>query len=96
MDDEDYDREDDPCDHDDYDTDILTGRCMCWRCGESWYATGDEIDRELRFQSEYAEAMDRENRRQWWRDLYYTITAPLRPFRKLWARWRYPDDGIPF
>lgn len=95
--DDDREDEDDPCDHEEYDTDLLSGRCQCWRCGESWCASGAEMDRELRFQSEYAEAMDRENRRQWWEDLYYKATFFLRP----WRRWRArrksgADDDIPF
>lgn len=95
VDDDDY--EDEPCDHEDYDTDLLDGRCRCWRCGESWYATAAELDRELRFQSEYAEAMERENRRQWWEDLYYNVTAFLRPWRRWRARRRQDvDDDIPF
>lgn len=96
------DEDDDPCDHEDYETDILDGRCRCDRCGHSWYATAAEIDRELRFQSEYAEAMEREDRHQWWSDLWWAVRHPLATihwelckrgwFRKSAAN----DDEIPF
>ncbi|GEC56820.1 hypothetical protein [Bradyrhizobium phage ppBeUSDA76-2] len=104
-DDEDYigcDGEDVPCDHDDYDTDILTGRCMCWRCGESWYATAAEMDRELRFQSEYAEIMEREDRRQRWSDFWWAVRHPLATIhwelsKRGWFRKpAVSDDDIPF
>lgn len=97
------DYEDDPCDHDDYETDILDGRCQCWRCGKSWYATTEQIDAELRFQSEYAEVMEREDSRQWWSDLFYNLRHPLQALRwQLQKRgWLTPrsattDDDIPF
>jgi hypothetical protein len=48
YDDDDW-REDDPCDHDEHDVDILTGRAHCWRCGEAWWLTSDELKRELEF-----------------------------------------------
>ncbi|OAF05488.1 hypothetical protein AYJ54_00855 [Bradyrhizobium centrolobii] len=87
--------DEEPCDHEDHETDILDGRCRCYRCGHSWYATATDIDRELRFQSEFAEAMEREERRQWWSDLYYKMTPFLRPWRRWRARNQY-DDEIPF
>lgn len=102
-DDFDYDRDDDPCDHDDYDTDLLDGRCHCYRCGESWYASAAEIDAELRYQSEYAEAMEREDRRQWWNDLIYAVLHPLQTIhwklaQRGWFRTSpaITDDDIPF
>lgn len=89
--------DDDFCDHDDYDTDLLNGKCQCYRCGHSWYATTEQIDRELRFQSEYAEAMEREYRREWWTTLPARILGKLMsPFQR-WHDRRLPDDdGIPF
>lgn len=88
-----YEDEDDPCDHDDYETDLLDGRCRCDRCGESWYATAAEIDAQLRFETEYHEAMERENRRQWWRDRWDSVKSLF--------HWRkrpqfVSDDDIPF
>lgn len=104
MDDEDCgdDRDEDFCDHEDHDTDILSGRCKCWRCGHSWYATADDIDRELRFQSEYAEAMEREDSRQWWSDLWWAVRHPLATLhwemqKRGWFRQPEPsDDDLPF
>lgn len=45
LEDDDYD--DDPCDHDDHDTDILSGRATCYRCGESWWMSAAELKREI-------------------------------------------------
>lgn len=93
---------DDECDHDDHETDLLDGRCHCWRCGESWYATAEQIDAELRFQSEYAEAMERGDRRQWWSDLFHNLCHPLQAIEWQLRRrgWLQPkpisDDDIPF
>lgn len=39
--DSDDDYEDDPCDHDDYDTDLLSGRCQGWRW-QVWFCRSDE------------------------------------------------------
>ena len=67
---DDYDWEDpheDYCDHDEYDIDILTGRCECSRCPTSWYATDDQIRQEIQRQATYYEDIEREERRQWWR-----------------------------
>jgi len=85
--------DEDPCDHEDHDTDILDGRCHCWRCGETWYATAAQIDAQLRFESDYYEMMEREERWRWWRDLWDRI-------RSFFPRRRGPtfssDDDIPF
>jgi hypothetical protein len=40
--------DDDPCDHEGHDVDILTGRAHCWRCGEAWWLTREELKRELK------------------------------------------------
>lgn len=40
--------DDDPCDHESYDVDILTGRAHCFRCGEAWWLTSDQLKNELR------------------------------------------------
>jgi len=100
--DDEYGYYEEPCDHDDREIDILDGRTRCSRCGESWYATAAEIDAELRFQSEYAEAMEREDRRQWWSDLLYNVRYPLQAIhwqmqKRGWFRSRVmTDDEIPF
>jgi|SRR6185312_1019946 len=101
-DDFDYERDDEPCDHEDHDVNLIDGRCQCYRCGESWYATTAEIDEQLRFESEYHEAMERENRRQWWSDLFWAIRHPLATLhwemqKRGWFRPRVlTDDDIPF
>lgn len=89
--------DEDGCCHEDHDLDILTGRCHCYRCGERWYASDAEILHAVDCEAAYARWEDEEHRRQWWRDLYYRLTAPLRPLRRWWAR-RKPDadDEIPF
>jgi hypothetical protein len=87
--------DDDPCDHEDYDIDVCTGRASCNICSEHWYVSSVDIDRELDRQANYYEDMERENRRQWWRDLW-------RPFQSAfaWRPWKKSveasDDDIPF
>jgi hypothetical protein len=92
---------DEPCDHEDYEVDILTGRCHCDRCSESWYASDEEINLQIRHEAEYHENMERENRRQWWRDLF----QPIRNLTHRLYEWRISrnfeiskgdDDDIPF
>lgn len=60
----DYDQDRDPCEHEDYDVDILTGRAHCSRCGEAWWLTGDQLGDELKRQAEayeaYAEEVEKE------------------------------------
>jgi hypothetical protein len=46
----------DPCDHDQYDVDILTGRAHCHRCGEAWWLTSDQLKEELKIQAEMYES----------------------------------------
>jgi hypothetical protein len=41
------DDEDDPCDHEDRDVDLLAGRACCYRCGEAWWLTDKELRREI-------------------------------------------------
>ena len=91
-----YDEYDEPCDHEDYDIDILDGRARCDRCGESWYASNEEVLAMVDHMARYAEYEEQENRRQWWRDIYYKFTAPLRPFRRWRARRSGYNDDIPF
>lgn len=39
--------EPDPCDHEDYEVDILAGRAECCMCSHSWYQTAEDIEREI-------------------------------------------------
>jgi hypothetical protein len=61
-----------------------------------------EIDAQLCFESEYHEAMERENRRQWWSDLLWAVRHPLATAhwelqKRGWFRKPSPsDDDIPF
>lgn len=89
-----YDNSQDGCDHEDYDIDIIEGRCRCNRCGESWHATNDEILRAIDAESAYANYQDEMDRRQWWCDLWDRIRSFI-PRRK---RPVLPpsDDDIPF
>lgn len=80
------------CDHSEYDIDVLEGRCRCL-CGYSWWASEAQVLAELDAQASYLEEMDRDNRREWWRDLWRRIRSPFSwwPRRKLAS-----DDEIPF
>ncbi len=80
------------CDHEEYDIDILDGRCRC-SCGHSWYASNEEINAQLELQADYQEEMDLENRRQWWRDLWSKISRVFHLFRQ---PIKSNDDDIPF
>ncbi len=44
--------DDEPCDHDDEDVDILTGRAHCYRCGEARWLTDKELRREIEIQAQ--------------------------------------------
>lgn len=63
-DDDDYfdweDGEDDPCDHEDRDVDLLAGRACCYRCGQAWFLTDEQLRREISLASEmyFAEPVD--------------------------------------
>lgn len=99
---DDYDPEAD-CEHEHYEIDVCTGRAECDYCSHSWYLTSEEIDAELDRQARYYEDMERENRRQWWRDLFAPIIDPinslrwkLRRMRWRWQRSPVIDDEIPF
>jgi hypothetical protein len=89
------------CDHDDYETDILDGRCRC-SCGRSWYASDAQVTAEIERQRAYFEYEERENRRQWWSDLLYNFRHPLVAIhwqmqKRGWFRSRVmTDDEIPF
>jgi hypothetical protein len=92
----------DECDHDDYEIDILTGRAECNFCPHTWYLTSEEIEHEIQRQARYHEDMERENRRQWWSDLFWAARHPLATLhwelqKRGWFRPRaLTDDEIPF
>lgn len=72
--------DDDVCDHDDYDVDILEGRARCNRCSESWHVTEEEVARQIEHQRQYSEWEERENRREFWRRLTHPIRWPIHRF----------------
>ncbi len=97
-----YDDYDEPeeCDHEDYESDILTGRAYCDRCRSSWYLSNDEIEAEHRRIEEYDEWQRSQQRRERWDRITW-------PFRWLWYRalnrvaprtavQPLRDDEIPF
>lgn len=49
----------DHCDHEDYESDILTGVASCGRCGHRWHQTPEEIQREREAQAAFDEACDK-------------------------------------
>ena len=92
--------EDDFCEHDFPDIDILTGEWYCSRCGELRAATQDEIEAEIEFHRQYAEHEEREHRREFWRKLTLPIRwAIFRTLERIWPRKSISvltDDEIPF
>jgi hypothetical protein len=97
--DEEYDAERD-CEHDQYEIDVCTGRAECDSCSKSWYLSNEEIDAELDRQARYHDDMDREERRQWWRDRTYPVRMfVFRVLERIWPRKALSvleDDEIPF
>jgi len=90
-------------DHEDYDIDILDGRGRCWRCGESWYVSNEEINAELDRQARYHDDMEREERKQWWRDRFAPLLDPIKSLKRRLFEWhlrrQFPghvEDDIPF
>jgi hypothetical protein len=92
--------EDEPCQHENPDIDILTGDWDCPHCGEHRAATQGEIDAEIEFQRQYAEHEAREQRREFWRRFTLPIRWPIfRLLERIWPRkaCRLLDDSeIPF
>jgi len=91
--DDDYEDED-PCDHEDYDVDILEGRARCSMCGESWYCSDEEVLRQIDHEAAYAAWEEGENRRQWWRDRWDSVKSFFR--RRQRGPTLVSDDDIPF
>jgi hypothetical protein len=52
------------CEHDEYEVDILTGRAICWLCGETWYLSTEDFRRyqenNAKWEAEYYEMMKEE------------------------------------
>jgi len=44
---DDYYDEDEPCDHEYYDVDLLAGLACCYRCGEAWWLSDEQLRREI-------------------------------------------------
>lgn len=49
------DGEPDPCDHQSYETDILTCQATCDMCGHRWTLTAEQLERDVKLAEEYAE-----------------------------------------
>lgn len=81
---------DDFCDHDYWDSDILTGMATCERCGERRMLSNEEMQAQAEHEAAYQRLEAQWNRWRWWRDL------------KDWLRSIAPrqravsDDEIPF
>jgi hypothetical protein len=88
------------CEHDQYEIDVCTGRAECDQCSHSWYLSNEEVDAELDRQARYYDDMERENRRQWWRDKTYPVRMFFfRVLERIWPRKALSvlhDDEIPF
>ncbi len=41
------------CDCDDYEADILTGVATCWRCGNRWHMSSDELKANLKIHADW-------------------------------------------
>jgi len=87
--DEDY---EESCDHDDYESDILTGIATCWRCGHRWMQTNEEIAAEHERIARYQEWSEKEERRETWRQVRSWFRSLIPRRRKTTAL----DDEIPF
>lgn len=97
---DDYDAERE-CDHDQYEIDILIGRAECCMCPHSWYVSSEDVSREIERQARYQEDMEREERRQWWRDRTYPVRMFFfRVLERVWPQKAISltlhDDEIPF
>lgn len=96
-----YDDEpEDECDHEEYESDILTGRAECCKCPHTWYLSDDALRAEQERISEYNEWQRRESRREFWRKLTYPIRWTVyRVLNRIWPRkacGMLDDSEIPF
>lgn len=86
--------DDEHCDHEDYDRDILTGTAHCWSCGHKWVQTAAEIEREREAQIAYDKLCD-----QWEREQHSLRTKARNwayRLRRWWNKPAAPADEIPF
>lgn len=88
--------EDECCDHEDYDADILTGRAMCNRCGHAWWQTDKEMAAETERIRDYYEWMEDQERpwfrfKEWLGGLWFRI-------KQQWPKRNSPvvGDDFPF
>ncbi len=87
-----YDDED-PCDHEDYEADVLNGRASCNICSHAWWLTNEELKAEHRRIAAYGEWVAEQYRRERWEWIF-----------RLWDRFkpRWPSrkaqvsDDLPF
>lgn len=88
------------CYHDDYDVDILEGRAHCNLCLESWYATEEEVRRQIEHQAEYDAWCRKQERREFWRRLTLPVRWPVHwLLERIWPRKAHHvllDEEIPF
>lgn len=86
------------CDHDDYESDILTGDAYCYRCNYRWIMSADEVAAEVERIRRYDE-WQREQERPWNRFKEWVARKADRlsdRWRRLWYPKTVPDDDIPF
>lgn len=71
--------DEDPCEHEDYEVDIIVGRAHCCRCQHSWWQTNEEIAAEVARIAAYDEWQRqqesrwfqlKERARGWWRSIW--------------------------
>lgn len=88
------------CDHDDYESDILTGDAVCWRCGHRWSMTAAQVNAEIEHQRAYYEWQLEQERpwnrfKNWVRDCVAELRWRWQRLRPRPAR-QILDDEIPF
>lgn len=89
----------DECYHEHYEANT-EGRATCDQCGETWWLTPEEIERERECHAVYDKMMRREERRQFWLWLTLWFRMPIhRLLSRVWPRKAcsvLADDEIPF
>lgn len=94
----DDDPDEDCCEHEDYEADVLTGRAFCYRCGHTWWQTSEELAAESRRQAAYAQWIA--DQEQPWFRFKDWLRAKICGLRHRLQRRSRPtlaiDDDIPF